>query len=162
MRGDYALSGQALLGDALAFAGALFAAVYFLGGRRQRQRLSLPAYALVVYASASVTLLALAFAAREPLTGLPARDLLLCLGLAVGPQLFGHTVANWSLRWVPASLVSTAIVGEPIGSALLAWLVLAEVPPVASLLGGAVILVGVYLVASSQRTAGAPVADVAP
>lgn len=148
--GDLSLAGPALLGDALAFAGAVFAALYFLGGRRARQRLSLPAYAFVVYAAASVTLLALALAAGEPLGGYPAQDYLLMLALALGPQVAGHTVANWALRWVPASVVSTAIVGEPIGSTLLAALLLAEVPPAASLAGGALILAGIFLVATGQ------------
>jgi drug/metabolite transporter (DMT)-like permease len=160
--GDYALQGRALLGDGLAFLGAVFAALYFLGGRVQRQKLSLPAYAVVVYASAALTLLALALAAGQRLTGLPARDYALMAALALGPQVLGHTVANWSLRWVPASVVSTAIVGEPIGSALLALAVLGEVPPATSLAGGALILAGVYLVASGQRPRRGEAAGPAP
>lgn len=148
--GDLALAGPAALGDALAFAGAVFAALYFLGGRRARQRLSLPAYAFVVYASASVTLLGLTLAAGEPLAGFRGQDYALLLALALGPQVLGHTVANWSLRWVPASVVSTAIVGEPVGSTVLAFLILAETPPAVSLAGGALILAGIYLVATGQ------------
>jgi drug/metabolite transporter (DMT)-like permease len=156
LQGDLALAPSFLLGDALALAGAVFAALYFLGGRRVRQRRSLPAYALVVYASASVTLLALALGARESLGPFAWQDYALMLALALGPQVAGHTVANWSLRWVPAAVVSTAIVGEPIGSTVLAALLLAEVPPAASLAGGALILVGIYLVASGQRPRAAP------
>lgn len=148
--GDLAVEGPALLGDALAFAGAVCAALYFLGGRRARQRLSLPAYALVVYAAAAATLLALALAAGEPLAGFRGTDYALLLALALGPQVAGHTVANWALKYVPASVVSTAIVGEPIGSVVLAALLLAEVPPAVSLAGGALILAGIYLVATGQ------------
>ena len=154
--GDFGLTGSALLGDALAFAGAVFAALYFLGGRRARRTLSLPAYALVVYAGASATLLALALVAEEPLGGFRASDYLLLLALALGPQVAGHTVANWALKYVPASIVSVAIVGEPIGSTLLAALLLAEVPPVTSLAGGVLILAGIYLVATGQAAKAAP------
>lgn len=148
--GDFALSGTAIIGDGLAFAGAVFAALYFLGGRRQRQRHSLPVYALVVYASAALTLLVLALARGDRLSGFAPQDYALMLALALGPQLAGHTVANWSLRWLPAAVVSTAIVGEPVGSTLLALVVLGEAPPALSLLGGALILAGVYFVATGQ------------
>lgn len=148
--GDLALAGPALLGDALAFAGAVFAALYFLGGRRARQRLSLVAYAFPVYAAASVTLLVLALGSGEAMTGFAWTDYALMLALALGPQVGGHTVANWALKWVPASVVSTAIVGEPIGSTILAALLLGEVPPAASLAGGALILAGIFLVATGQ------------
>lgn len=93
-------------------------------------------------------LLALAFAAGERLAGFRGTDY--ALALALGPQVLGHTVANWSLRWVPASVVSTAIVGEPVGSTVLAFLILAETPPAMSLAGGALILAGIYLVATGQ------------
>lgn len=162
LRGDLALSGQALLGDALAFAGAVFAALYFLGGRRARQRLSLPAYAFVVYAAASVTLLVLAVGAGERLAGFGGMDYALMLALALGPQVAGHTVANWALRWVPASVVSTAIVGEPIGSTVLAALLLSEVPPATSLAGGALILAGIYLVATGQAARAQAAGEAAP
>lgn len=155
--GDLARPGQTLLGDALAFAGAVFAALYFIGGRRARQRLSLPAYAFVVYAAATATLLVLAAMAGERLAGFGAMDYALLLALALGPQVAGHTVANWSLRWVPASVVSTAIVGEPIGSIALAVLVLKEIPPSGTVAGGALILAGIYLVATGQRRKVPPV-----
>ncbi|HEV8360841.1 MAG TPA: DMT family transporter [Candidatus Thermoplasmatota archaeon] len=157
VQGDLGLEARYLAGDALAFAGAVFAALYFLGGRRLRPRLSLTTYAFPVYAAASGTLLVLALASGERLAGFGWPDYALMAALALGPQLAGHTVANWSLRWVPAAVVSTAIVGEPIGSSLLAVVILAEVPPAASVVGGALILAGIYLVASGQRPKVAPV-----
>jgi len=149
--GDRGLGQGALTGDGLAFLGAVFAAIYFLGGRVQRQRHSLPVYALVVYVASAATLLVLALAVGEPLRGFASQDYLLMLALAAGPQVLGHTIANWSLRWLPASVVSTAIVGEPVGSAFLALVVLGEVPPALALLGGGLILVGIYLVARGQK-----------
>jgi drug/metabolite transporter (DMT)-like permease len=52
---------------------------------------------------------------------------------------------NWALRHLPASVVSTSFLGEPIGASLLAWLFLGEIPATMTLLGGSVIIVGLFL-----------------
>jgi drug/metabolite transporter (DMT)-like permease len=61
------------------------------------------------------------------------------------PQILGHTVLNWTLKYVDASIISGTILAEPVVSALLAWLVLSERPGLATVLGGVVVLVGLYL-----------------
>ncbi len=136
-----------LLGDALALTGAAAMALYLLAGRRVRQRLPVLPYVLVVYGSATVGLAAATLVSGQPFTGYPLRDWLLFLGLAVVPMILGHTLLNWSLEHLPAPVVSTSILGEPLGSTLLAWLILTEVPPAGTLLGGAVVLAGILLVA---------------
>ena len=65
--------------------------------------------------------------------------------ITLGPQILGHTVFNWALRYVEASMISGTILAEPVVSALLAWLILAEKPGLATLLGGAVVLFGLFL-----------------
>lgn len=152
VRGDLAQP-QSLVGDALALVGALAAAVYFLAGRGYRRRLSLLAYVTPVYASCALVLGVLTLLPAPyggPLTGLPAREHLLFLAMAVVPMILGHTVLNWALRHVTAPVIATSIVGEPVGSTLLALLILRETPPATALAGGIVVLVGIALVASVE------------
>lgn len=149
---DYGFSGSLLYADMLAFAGGIMAGFYFLAGRRLRQRVSLLDYALVVYAFATVVLFLYAVVLRESLTpvGNSDTELLLFLALAVIPQIGGHTLYNWSLRWVPAPVVSLSLVGEPVGSSLLAWGILNQVPSVGVGLGAALALLGIYLTVYGQ------------
>ncbi|HVL86447.1 MAG TPA: DMT family transporter [Candidatus Thermoplasmatota archaeon] len=158
----FGAAGPHLVGNALAFAGAVFAAAFLLAGRRLRQRMGLLAYAVPMYGCASLVLLLLALAAGEPLSGFAAEDYAIFAALALGPQIAGHTVLNWSLRHVPAPLVSTAIVGEPIGSTLLAFWLLHETPAALAIAGAALILAGVALVARGQTGALKAAGDVAP
>ena len=72
--------------------------------------------------------------------------------LALVPQLLGHTSFNWALRWLPASLVAVALLGEPIGSSALAFVLLREVPGPVTLAGAALILAGIAVVARSTPT----------
>ena len=140
------------IGDLLAFLGGIAAGFYLLAGRRFRQRIPLLAYAFVVYASATGVLFAYAVVLRESLVPLGdvGQEMALFLALAVIPQIGGHTLYNWTLRWVSAPVVSLSLVGEPIGSSLLAWVLLHQTPGVAVGLGGALALLGIYLTAVGQ------------
>jgi len=139
-----------LLGNALALAGAVLAAAYVLAGRSVRQRVALIPYVLVVYVVCAAGLLTYTLARGDPVFAYPAREWLLFLGMAIGPGVFGHTVVNWALAHVESSVVSVSFVGEPVGSTLLALLVLSEVPGVLTVAGGAVVLAGIYITARAQ------------
>jgi len=147
---DLGVSATTLAGDLAALGGGVMAGIYFLAGRRLRQRVSLPVYAFIVYGSAAVVLLGLAAATgRLAPSGDLRRELLLFGAMAIVPQLGGHTLYNWSLRFVPAPLVSVSLVGEPIGSSLLAWVLLSEVPSDLVVLGALLALAGIFLTAYS-------------
>jgi drug/metabolite transporter (DMT)-like permease len=151
---DSTAASASLIGDLLAFFGGVAAGLYLLAGRRFRQRIPLLAYAFVVYASATGVLFLYTLGLRESLVpvGDVPRELLLFLAMAVIPQIGGHTLYNWSLRWVPAPIVSLSLVGEPIGSSLLAWVLLSQVPAAAVAFGGSLALAGIYLSARGTGT----------
>ncbi|MCK5415772.1 MAG: DMT family transporter [Thermoplasmata archaeon] len=144
-RGDADAGGDTLLGDLLAFLGGVAAGVYILAGRKTRQRISLPVYAFLVYASCALFLLVAVIVTGTELFTLPADEWWLFLLMALGPSILGHTMYNWTLRYVPASVVSVSLLGEPVGSSILAALLLSEVPPEFTMIGGAVILVGIVM-----------------
>ncbi|AFK19510.1 DMT family transporter [Haloferax mediterranei ATCC 33500] len=137
-----------LLGNGLAVVGAVTAAAYVLTGRSVRSRVALVPYVVVVYSVCAVTLLAVTLARGDPLAGYPLREWLLFLGMALGPGIFGHTVINWALAHLESSVVSVSLLGEPVGSTILALFLLTEIPTLPTVLGGAVVLFGIYITAS--------------
>jgi drug/metabolite transporter (DMT)-like permease len=148
--------GQAMLGNLLALAGAMTASAYLLVGRWLRSRLSLIVYITTVYGVAAVALVVMALVSRSPMTGFSWMPYLAFVGLAVGPQLLGHTSINYGLRHLSASFVSVALLGEPIGSTILAMLLLKETPSGLEVLGGLIILAGIYLASRDQKPAEQP------
>lgn len=149
------IQGQALVGNGLAVLGAVMMAGYVLVGRSLRQRITVFPYVTVVYTAAAAVLLAAVLVRGHPLVSYPPREYLLFLGMAVGPGIFGHTVVNWALEHVESSVVSVSLLGEPVGSTLLAVPLLDEVPSPVTVLGGAVVLAGIYLTASARERAAA-------
>lgn len=151
--GDFRLGGSALAGDGLALAGAVFAAGYYVIGRRLRVGVDLWAYTLVVYGVAAVLLLGVVVAGPAPASGYAGRDWLVFAALAAGPMLLGHTGVNYALRYVPAYMANLVLVGEPVGATLIAWLLpaIGELPSGRTLAGAALILTGIAIGASSRR-----------
>ena len=139
------LAGKAFLGDLLALAGALAGAGYLLIGRNLRNKISLIPYIFLVYGMAAVILIAIMCAAGESPLGYPAKTYLWFLLLAIIPQLLGHSTFNWALRFLPASYLSITLLGEPIGSATLAYFFLAEVPTALMIFGAILILSGIFV-----------------
>ena len=138
-----------MLGNLLAVAGAVTAAVYYVIGRGLRKTIDLWAYVGVVYGACFIALLGIAAAGDIPLSPQPPRELAIFAGLAIGPMLLGHTGMNYALRYLPAYVVNLTVLGEPVGATLLAAVIpgISEVPTLATLVGGGLILGGVILAA---------------
>lgn len=150
--GDLSGGGHQLAGDGLALIGAVAVALYMLIGRSLRARLSLLGYIFPVYGTAALTLMSLALLSGTPLTGYPSRVWLWLALMALIPQIVGHSSLNWALGHLPATYVSLSVLLEPIGSTLLAWLILAEPPTWAAVIGGALILAGVVIATLRKRS----------
>jgi drug/metabolite transporter (DMT)-like permease len=144
-RGDIDLGAGMLKGDILALGGAAAFGACFVMGRSLRKSLGYIEYAFMTYTASAVMLLAWMVIRGHGFTGFEPINYLWFALLALGPQVFGHTSLNWALKYIPAPKVAISILGEPVGSALLAWVFFAEVPGYALLVGGALILYGVYL-----------------
>ena len=138
-------AGSAFWGNILALVGAWTVAGYLMIGRRLRAKMDLVPYVFVVYSVAAIALIIYMLLAGQSPFGYPQLTYVWMLALALIPQLIGHSTYNWALRYMPASLVSITTLGEPIGSAILALLILSETPAPLTLLGGVFILAGIYL-----------------
>ena len=143
--GDFKIGMQAFVGDLLALAAAVLVSGYLLIGRRLRGNVELTGYTLVTYGASSLVLVAASLLAEVPFYPYPAGDWVLFLALAAVCTVLGHTVFNWVLRYVQASVVSVSILGEPIGAILWASLFLGENPTFRQVVGGALIFSGLFI-----------------
>jgi drug/metabolite transporter (DMT)-like permease len=158
--GDFRVDSSAFGGDLLAIAGGLCLAGYLLIGRSVRANLGVAGYSAIVYAV--VCVIAALTAVVGGVAHLPSpRVALACFGLALICTIGGHTVYNWALRHVPVLLVSVSFLGEPPLTAVLALLILASVPSLATVLGGVLILAGLALALVEPGTRSGEPGDLA-
>src|SRR5215216_6665158 len=156
---DRTVGSAAIFGNVLALVGAVTVAVYVLIGRSSRTGgVGVLPYSIVVYSAAAATLLSVALVFDIRLWGYSRETWFWLAAITAGPQLMGHTVFNWALRYVEASIISGTILAEPVVSALLAWLILSEKPGILTLVGGAVVLAGLYLLLRGRPVTVEPVA----
>jgi drug/metabolite transporter (DMT)-like permease len=154
------IRGKAFLGDLLALTGGVMGAGYLLVGRRLRAEISLVPYVFVVYGMAGAVVLAAVTFSGQKLIGFPPQAYLWLVLLALVPQLLGHSTFNWALRYLSAAYVSITLLGEPVGSTILAYFLLKETPSALKLFGAILILVGIYLASRSGGGQAVPEAAV--
>ena len=143
--GDFYQLGEKLFGNFLALSAALFASSYLFIGRGVRKKLDYFPYLYILYSYAALVLGIAVYFLDIPFGGYGVKNYLIFLGLAVGPTLIGHSILNYAVRYLPTSIVSLSILGEPILTTFLAWLLLKEEVMLTTIIGGAFILGGIYL-----------------
>ena len=148
---DIQLGGRALYGDLLALLGAITHSGYLLLGQRVRKKTDTLTYIWLVYGMAALLLLLAVLGTRAPLAGYSGQTVLMIVLLALGPQLIGHTSYNWALRYVSAAMVAVVILGEPVGATFLAYWILGEGISWRKVVGGALVLAGIYLAVRAEQ-----------
>ena len=143
--GDFQISGQGLLGDILAFFAAGVIALYFFIGQTARQEMSAVTYSVLSYFTSAAVLLVYILLRGDSLAGYSAQTYGAFLGLAVIATIGGQFVFNLLLKQLPASAVTMSILGEPIGTCILAYFFLHERISLQQLVGIVVIIGGLII-----------------
>ena len=141
-----------LLGDLIALAGAACLAVYTILGKVCRKEISTTAYTTLVYSSAALTVLVILLCTGTPVLGYEPFNWLSALGMAVFCTLLGHSVFNWALKYESAAFLSTVKLLEPVFAAILGVLLFREIPSKQVMLGGFIVILGVYVYSRFSET----------
>jgi len=150
--GDLQISFGNLLGDILALLGAIMVTVYFLFGQQARRRVSFMTYTFIVYFISAVTLFIYNIVLQHEFFAYTTNHWLIFIALAIFPTFLGHSLFNWALRWLSTSVISMAVVFEPIGATILAYFILDEMVTWSQWLGGTIVIFGLFLfVVSTTR-----------
>ncbi len=143
---DFSHGRNALFGDVLAVIGAAAMAAYLMLGKRLGDELDALAFSGVATLVGAMSIFATAFALGIPIR-LAGPEALFYLALAaIIPQLIGHNLLTWSLKYTTPVVVGIAILGEPVGATILGWIWLGEKV-------GPMVVVGCVLTLSSVALA---------
>jgi drug/metabolite transporter (DMT)-like permease len=151
MGNDFILHPRFGIGDAMAVFTGFFYGGYFLFTERSRSRFDSIIHIWLVGVGASLSLFIVNTVLQYPLTGYPAQTWLVFLSTAVVSQLIGYVSLAYALGHLPASVVSPTMILQPIVTTLLAIPLLGEIPSIWQGIGGAIALIGIYLVNESHN-----------
>ena len=149
--GDFQISGAAFWGDVLSFASAGVISLHFLFGQILRKELDVLPYTTVCYSASTVCLAAYALVTGQPFSGYSLQTWGCFWGLALFATVGGQCVFNLLLKYLPATAVTMGILGEPVGTIILAFLIFGERIVLQQGLGMLCILGGLWIYFSRKQ-----------
>jgi len=148
--GDISLNNTNLFGDSIALLSALFLAFTFVLAEEIRQETNSVVYGRSLFFVASITLLLIVATAGDSILDFRAADIPWFLFLGLVPSIFGHNLLNYSVKYITPTAVSSVPLGEPVIASLFGLLLFGEAIPLGALLGGPIVLIGVYIIINNQ------------
>lgn len=148
--GDFALGVDNLKGDLLAIMGAFTVAGYYLCGRFLRKTMGILPYTSLVYGFSVIILFSTVIFTEIPLRGYSLKDYLVFLSLAFFCTIMGHTMLNWTLKFLPTASVSVSVLGEPVIASTMAFFIFGESLSLSQLMGCIIILGGILYFSKYQ------------
>jgi drug/metabolite transporter (DMT)-like permease len=139
---DLQISTRAFVGDLAAIACAALAAIYVVLGAKARETVSTATYTSIAYLTCAVISLIFALISKSQLIGFTLKEWLLLLALIAGAQILGHTILNFTLKNLSPAIASLVVFFEVPVSAILAFWWLDQLPPLGTVPGLLLILLG--------------------
>lgn len=143
---DFIYRPQFNQGNFLALGSSLFYAAYFLTTQRGREHFAALVYIFLVTLTASLVLLGINLGTHQPLIGFAPRTYLAFLGAGLVSQVIGYFSVAYALGHLPAAVVAPTMVAQPVLTALMAIPLAGEPLNLTQILGGMIVLSGIYLV----------------
>ena len=148
--GDISLNNTNLFGDSIALLSALFLAFTFVLAEEIRQETNSVVYGRSLFFVAALTLLLIATTAGDSILNFGVEDIPWFLFLGLVPSIFGHNLLNYAVKYITPTAVSSVPLGEPVIASLFGLLLFGEAIPLGALLGGPVVMIGVYIIINNQ------------
>ena len=148
--GDISLNSANLFGNSIALLSALFLAMTFVLAEEIRQETNSIVYGRSLFFVASITILFIATMAGDSILNFKHSDIPWFLFLGLVPSVFGHNLLNYAVKYITPTAVSSVPLGEPIIASIFALLLFEEAIPIGALLGGPLVLIGVYIIINNQ------------
>jgi drug/metabolite transporter (DMT)-like permease len=150
---DFIMHPRFGIGDMMALCTGFFYGGYFLFTQKSRTTFDPVVHIFFAGVGASLTLFVINMFMGYPFLGFDRNTWLVFLASALVSQVIGYMSLAYALGHLPASVVSPTMILQPVVTTLLAIPLLAEIPTPWQGLGGAIALVGIYLVNQSHLKA---------
>ena len=148
---DFILHPRFGIGDVMATLTGLFYGGYYLITEKSRAHFDSITHIWFVGIGASLSLFIINRVLQNPFTGYDQLTWLVFLASAIVSQLIGYMALAYALGHLPASIVAPTMMLQPVVTTILAIPFLGEVPTIWQGIGGAIALVGIYVVNRSHQ-----------
>ncbi|MFD1067166.1 DMT family transporter [Oceanobacillus locisalsi] len=141
--GSFGGGSAAFLGNVLSFLAVVSVVLYLMIGQRNVKSINHWVYSFLVFFVAGMTVAVFNLIAGISFTGYSTNDWMVFVMLAIFPT-GAHIIFNLLLNYVNTTTVSMATLGEPVGASILAVILLQEMLTPVEMIGGVLIIVGIF------------------
>ena len=143
---NFSITDSTDVGKLYGLSAALCIALVYLLANKIRTNTSTVSYTRLLYLIAAMFLLVIAFTSGENIFELNKSDFLWLLALGLFPTILGHSLLYYGIKFTSPTIIASVPLGEPVIASILAWMIFLENIPFITLVGGILILFGVYLI----------------
>ena len=133
------------VGDGFGIAASIVYTGYLLTMERARANVSALVAWWISTTTSAVVLLMLCLALGAPLTGYPLASYAIFVTMALANQIGGFLSLNYALGYVPAPIVSTSLLAQPVLTALFAIPLLGQSLGLVQILGSVLVMTGIVI-----------------
>jgi len=141
---SFGLGGQHVLGDGLGLLTAVFYAAYMLSIKRARETVSTATLMALSTTVSVVLLFPVALFSPQPMLPAGLGGWLVLLGLSLVSQVLGQSLIAYAFAHLTAALSSVTVLVQPVVATILAWMLFGETLGALQLLGGVLVLAGIF------------------
>jgi len=147
------LSGNSNIGTGalLGLGAGVFYGIFYLVSEQGRKLMKTINYLFIFTLSSAIVLTIAMFVMGYDFTGYDNHSYLMFLGIGIGVQVCGWFLINYSQGFLPASTVAPTLLGQPVLTFFLAILILKEHLSFWHILGGSIVVIGIYIVHYSRN-----------
>jgi drug/metabolite transporter (DMT)-like permease len=125
---DFRLEPQHFGGDIVCFVSMIFYALYLALARRSAPKEGIWLYIVPLYLIAGIFCFLCSIPFAHPFRGITGTDVLMTLGLVLGPTIIGHSLMNRAMTRLPPQTVSLFNLTQFIVAGVLAYFLYSELP----------------------------------
>jgi drug/metabolite transporter (DMT)-like permease len=147
LKGNSHITAGALMG----MAAGVFYGIFYLVSQQGRKLINTLRFLFIFTISSAIILTVLMFAFGYKFTGYDHFTWWMFVAIGIGVQVCGWFLINFSQGYLPASTVAPTLLGQPVLTFFLAALLLKEHLSAWHIVGGSIVVIGIYLVHYSRN-----------
>ena len=137
-------------GNGLALLSSFFMALAWIQAKRIRKKTTTVVYSRSLFLIAAGTILVVLLVLGDSPLDFEKRHVPWFLFLGFVPSVLGHNLLNYSVRFISSTAVASVVLGEPVLASVFGYAFFQEPVPVMSLIGGPMILLGLFYILKNQ------------
>ena len=144
------LGGEKIWGNSISLLSGFCVGLSYIFSSKIREETGTVVYGRSLFLVAAVTIGIIAFFMGDSLFEFQKEHIVWLIFLGLVPSILGHNMLNYAIKYLTPTTVASVPLGEPVIATMLGYVIFSERVPFETVLGGPIILCGIYIILKSH------------